>query len=139
MKIDEKTFDVTIDLAKRYLTKSYFPQKAISLLEEAAALASLNKTGVVAPEIVKQVVADKTGVPVQELSVSERERLVNLVDEFKKYIIGQDRAVFLVSEAIKRSRAGLRDPKTDWVVFVFRTDRCGKNRNRSGSCEIIFQ
>jgi len=119
VKIDEKTFDVVIDLAKRYLTKSYFPQKAISLLEEAASLASLNKAQSVTPDIVKQVVADKTGVPVQELSVSERERLVNLQDEFKKFIIGQDAAVLAVSEAIKRSRAGLRDPKKPIGSFLF--------------------
>ncbi len=119
VKIDEKTFGVTIDLSKRYLTRSYFPQKAISLLEEAAALTSLKKEQVVTPEIVKQVVADKTGVPVQELSVSERERLINLQDEFKKFIIGQDSAVFVISEAIKRARAGLRDPRKPIGSFLF--------------------
>lgn len=119
VKIEENVFEVTVDLAKRFLTKVYFPQKAISLLEEAATLASLRKTGVVTTEVVRQVVADKTGVPVQELSVSERERLINLDEEFKKFIIGQDRAVLAISEAIKRSRAGLRDPKKPIGSFLF--------------------
>lgn len=119
VKIDENVFDVTIDLARRFLTKMFFPQKAINLLEEAAALASLNKTGRVTTELVRQVVADKTGVPVQELSVSERERLVNLEDEFKKFIIGQAQAVHAVAEAIKRARAGLRDPKKPIGSFLF--------------------
>jgi ATP-dependent Clp protease ATP-binding subunit ClpC len=119
VSIEENVYEVTIDLAKRFLTKSFFPQKAINLLEESAALASLNKTGKVTTEIVRQVVADKTGVPVQELSVSERERLINLENEFKKYIIGQEQAVFAISEAIKRSRAGLRDPKKPIGSFLF--------------------
>ncbi len=119
IKVDDNVFDLTIDLSRRFLTKSFFPQKAINLLEESAALASLNKTGKVTTEIVRQVVADKTGVPVQELSVSERERLINLEDEFKKFIIGQDQAVFAISEAIKRSRAGLRDPKKPIGSFLF--------------------
>lgn len=119
VKIEDNVFDLTIDLAKRFLTKAFFPQKAINLLEEAAALASLNKTGKVTTETVRQVVADKTGVPVQELSVTERERLINLEDEFKKFIIGQDQAVFAISEAIKRSRAGLRDPKKPIGSFLF--------------------
>lgn len=117
--IEKDVYPLVVDLAKRFLSNSFFPQKAISLLEESAALASLNREHSVTNRILKQVVADKTGVPVQDMTVTEKEKLVNLETEFKKFIIGQDQAVHAIAEAIKRSRAGLRDPKKPIGSFLF--------------------
>ncbi|MBQ6090800.1 MAG: AAA family ATPase, partial [Lachnospiraceae bacterium] len=71
-----------------------------------------------APEIAF-IVSKWTGIPVADLSRSERDKVLQLADNLKKRIIGQDEAVGLVSEAIMRSRAGINDPTRPIGSFLF--------------------
>ncbi|MCR5520444.1 MAG: AAA family ATPase, partial [Lachnospiraceae bacterium] len=71
-----------------------------------------------APEIAF-IVSKWTGIPVADLSRSERDKVLQLADNLKKRIIGQDEAVSLVSEAIMRSRAGINDPTRPIGSFLF--------------------
>lgn len=83
----------------------------------------LNSTSVseriVTPEDIAQVVSAWTGIPVAQLLIEERERLLRMEEELHKRIISQDEAVRVVSKAIRRSRSGIKDPKRPIGVFLF--------------------
>ena len=70
-------------------------------------------------EAVAGIVSEWTGVPVNNLTEEESKRLLNLEEELKKRVIGQDEAVSAVARAIKRARAGLKDPKKPIGTFMF--------------------
>lgn len=74
---------------------------------------------VITPEVVTSVVARWTGIPVERLSTSERQRMLDLPNRLKKKLIGQDAAVQAVSDAILRSRAGLSRPNQPTGSFLF--------------------
>jgi ATP-dependent Clp protease ATP-binding subunit ClpC len=74
---------------------------------------------VVAPEHVAQIVENWTGVPVSQMLESERQNLRNLEADLQKRVIGQDEAISAVSRAIRRSRAGLKDPRRPIGSFLF--------------------
>ena len=65
-------------------------------------------TLLVTPELIAQVVENWTGVPVSQMLESERQNLLNLEDDLRKRVIGQDEAISAVARAIRRSRAGLK-------------------------------
>ncbi|GAC1380446.1 MAG: ATP-dependent Clp protease ATP-binding subunit [Ktedonobacteraceae bacterium] len=73
----------------------------------------------VAPEQIAQVVENWTGVPVSQMLESERQNLRNLEEDLRKHVIGQDEAISAVARAIRRSRAGLKDPKRPIGSFLF--------------------
>jgi len=73
----------------------------------------------VSPEHIAHVVEAWTGVPVSQMIESERQNLRNLEDDLRKRVIGQDEAISAVSRAIRRSRAGLKDPKRPIGSFLF--------------------
>ena len=85
---------------------------------EASASASLLRDNVSEEEICK-IVARWTGIPVSKIMESEREKLLGLEDILHKRVIGQDEAVTKVSEAILRSRAGIKDPRRPIGSFLF--------------------
>src|SRR5699024_1523765 len=68
---------------------------------------------------IAEVVAKWTGIPVTKMLQSEREKLLHLEDELHKKVIGQDEAIQAVSDAIRRSRAGLQDEKRPIGSFLF--------------------
>ena len=73
----------------------------------------------VTAEDIAEVVARWTGIPVSKMLQSEREKLLNLEEELHKRVIGQSRAIEAVSDAVRRSRAGLQDPKRPIGSFIF--------------------
>ena len=73
----------------------------------------------VGEEEIAQIVASWTGVPVKKLTEGETERLLNMEEILHKRVIGQDEAVKAVSRAIRRARAGLKDPKRPVGSFIF--------------------
>jgi len=74
---------------------------------------------VVTPEHIARVVETWTGVPVSQMLESERVNLRNLEDDLRKHVVGQDEAIVSVARAIRRSRAGLKDPKRPIGSFLF--------------------
>jgi ATP-dependent Clp protease ATP-binding subunit ClpC len=73
----------------------------------------------VTEEAVIKVVSRATGIPLQKLNVEEKERLKHLEDTIKGRIVGQEEAVNVLSEAVRRARAGLKDPKRPIGSFLF--------------------
>ncbi|MBX2920968.1 MAG: ATP-dependent chaperone ClpB [Chitinophagaceae bacterium] len=70
-------------------------------------------------EDIAEAIAKATGIPVSKMLQSEREKLLNLEDELHKRVVGQDEAISAVADAIRRSRAGLHDPKKPIGSFIF--------------------
>ncbi len=88
-------------------------------LEHARAEAGLSDPLVVTPELIAKVVEGWTGVPVGQMLEGERENLRTLDADLRGRVIGQDEAIGAVSRAIRRSRAGLKDPKRPIGSFLF--------------------
>ncbi len=88
-------------------------------LDKARAESGNTVTLLVTPELIAQVVETWTGVPVSQMIESERQNLLNLEDDLRKRVIGQNEAISAVARAIRRSRAGLKDPKRPIGSFLF--------------------
>ena len=73
----------------------------------------------VTPEDIAEVVAKWTGIPLQNLTQSDSERLLHLEDELHKRVVGQEEAVHAVAKAIRRARAGMKDPHRPIGSFMF--------------------
>lgn len=108
-----------VELAQQYIHDRVLPEKAIDLLDETAANAAHHKKTVVGSEDVAEVVANKTGVPVTQVTQDEATKLNNLETLMHQRLIGQDTAVTAVANALRRSRAGLRDSHRPMAVFLF--------------------
>ena len=128
-------------LATRYITDRCLPDKAIDLVDEAAARVKLSLTAAppemreltrelqklrqekerltVTPEDIAQVVSVWTGVPVTSISVEESERLLGMEEALHQSVVGQDEAVRMVSKAVRRARAGIKDPRRPTGSFIF--------------------
>lgn len=90
-------------------------------------------------EDIAESVAKATGIPVQRMMQSERERLLNLEDELHKRVVGQDEAIEAVSDAIRRNRAGLNDPNRPIGSFIFLgTTGVGKTELAKALAEVLF-
>lgn len=90
-------------------------------------------------EDIAENVAKATGIPVQRMMQSERERLLSLEDELHKRVVGQDEAITAVSDAIRRNRAGLNDPKRPIGSFIFLgTTGVGKTELAKALAEVMF-
>ena len=70
-------------------------------------------------EDVAEVLAMWTGIPVSQLTEEESARLINMEDELKEHIIGQEEAIVAISKAVRRARAGLKDPRRPVGSFIF--------------------
>ena len=93
----------------------------------------------VTPDDIADVVSRWTGIPVSRMLQSEREKLLHLEDERHKRVIGQDEAIQAVSDAVRRSRAGLQDPKRPIGSFIFLgTTGVGKTELAKALAEYLF-
>ena len=93
----------------------------------------------VTPDDIADVVSHWTGIPVSRMLQSEREKLLHLEDELHKRVIGQDEAIQAVSDAVRRSRAGLQDPKRPIGSFIFLgTTGVGKTELAKALAEYLF-
>ena len=88
---------------------------------------------------IAEVVSRWTGIPVTRMMQSEREKLLHLEEELHKRVIGQDEAITAVSDAVRRSRAGLQDPKRPIASFIFLgTTGVGKTELAKTLAEYLF-
>jgi len=128
VEILPEALKAAVDLSGRYMINRRQPDKSLDLLDEACArLVIQSATGsaidsaprIVTPEVIADVLAEWTGIPVRELNADERRRFANIEADLRTVVIGQDHAVQVVSEAIKTHRAGLSDPGRPVGVFLF--------------------
>jgi len=90
-------------------------------------------------EDIAESVAKATGIPVTRMMQSERDKLIHLEDELHKRVVGQEEAIIAVADAIRRSRAGLQDPKRPIGSFIFLgTTGVGKTELAKALAEYLF-
>ncbi len=93
----------------------------------------------VTPDDIAEVVARWTGIPVTRMMQSEREKLLHLEDELHRRVVGQDEAIQAVADAVRRSRAGLQDPKRPIGSFIFLgTTGVGKTELAKALADYLF-
>ena len=93
----------------------------------------------VTPDDIADIVSRWTGIPVSRMLQSEREKLLHLEEELHKRVIGQDEAIRAVADAVRRSRAGLQDPKRPIGSFIFLgTTGVGKTELAKALAEYLF-
>ncbi|MHA6799820.1 ATP-dependent Clp protease ATP-binding subunit [Bounagaea algeriensis] len=135
-------------LADRYINDRYLPDKAIDLIDEAGARLRIHRAtsgeeldtaAEVDEEQIAEVLAHWTGIPVFRLTEEETSRLLRMEDELHKRVIGQHDAVTAVSQAIRRTRAGLKDPKRPSGSFIFAgPSGVGKTELSKSLAEFLF-
>ncbi len=95
--------------------------------------------GAVTADDIAEVVSRWTGIPVTRMLQSEKEKLLHLEDELHRRVVGQDEAIQAVSDAVRRSRAGLQDPKRPIASFIFLgTTGVGKTELAKALAEYLF-
>ncbi len=141
VKISDAAIQAAAQLSDRYISDRFLPDKAIDLIDEAGSRThirhSLQKglkteteleapiinpqalTPVVDEQDIAHIVASWTGVPVNKLTETESESLLNLEARLHERVIGQDEAVKAVSRAVRRARVSLKDPNRPIASFVF--------------------
>ena len=113
-------------------------QRIQEQLRSAQGTEAMVKEEVTADDIA-EVVSRWTGIPVAKMLQSEREKLLHLEEELHKRVIGQDEAIRAVSDAVRRSRAGLQDPKRPIGSFIFLgTTGVGKTELAKALAEFLF-
>lgn len=137
--ITDDAIKAAVSLSQRYITDRRLPDKAIDLIDEAAAAARVERVSatakrslfsplkerlsgervVVDSEDVAKAVSVITGIPAAKLSEDESMRLSHLEEFLEKRVIGQEKAISLVANAVRRGRAGLRDPDRPIGSFLF--------------------
>jgi ATP-dependent Clp protease ATP-binding subunit ClpC len=142
--IQDDSLDAAAQLSARYIADRFLPDKAIDLIDEAAASVALaNKGAVESPPVtpgdVAAVVTRWTGIPQSSLTESQTNRLLELETLLSKRVIGQDRAIAAVSDAIRRARTGLHDPHKPLGTFLFRgRSGVGKTELAKALAQALF-
>ncbi|OLD85331.1 MAG: NDP-hexose 4-ketoreductase [Gemmatimonadetes bacterium 13_1_20CM_4_66_11] len=134
--IPDETLIEAAKLSERYITDRFLPDKAIDVIDEAGARARLaaqvpppkqeewererqTRRPTISEEGVAFIVSRWTGIPVTRLQEAETARLLRMEDELHESVVGQNEAIQVISRAIRRSRAGLKDPKRPIGSFIF--------------------
>jgi ATP-dependent Clp protease ATP-binding subunit ClpC len=144
VSIDDDAIETAAQLAARFIADRFLPDKAIDLVDEAAASVALaNKGAVDQPRVtgadVASVVTRWTGIPQAALTESQASRLLDLERLLSARVIGQDRAIKAVSDAIRRARTGLHDPRKPLGTFLFRgPSGIGKTELAKALAEVLF-
>ncbi len=113
-------------------------QRQLDSASSSSAAGRLVREEVTADDIA-EVVSRWTGIPVTRMLQSEREKLLHLEEELHRRVIGQDEAIVAVSDAVRRSRAGLQDPKRPIASFIFLgTTGVGKTELAKALAEYLF-
>ncbi len=142
--IEEDAIEAAAQLSARFIADRFLPDKAIDLVDEAAASVVLANKGAVdrprvTPADVAAVVTRWTGIPQDSLTESQATRLLDLERLLAQRVVGQDHAIAAVSDAIRRARMGLHDPRRPHGSFLFRgASGIGKTELAKALAEVLF-
>lgn len=148
LHISDEALETAVELSARYLTDSYLPDKAIDLVDQACALARMASLSV-RPDVpssvslgrveIANVVAQRCRIPLEQLTADEAERLLHMEDTLAKRVMGQQEAIWEVSETVRTARAGLKDPKRPVATFLFvGSTGTGKTELAKALAEFLF-
>jgi ATP-dependent Clp protease ATP-binding subunit ClpC len=117
--IDDAALEAAATLAARFIADRFLPDKAIDVVDEAAATAAMSGAPNVDVARVAAVVSRWTGIPQGTITDAQRAGLLALEEQLEARVIGQTDAVKRVAEAVRRARAGLKDPRKPVGGFLF--------------------
>ena len=139
--IPDEVVKAAVTLSHRYIKQRQLPEKAIDLLDDAASLILIDKTEnrTLTTEHAMRTVSAWTGIPLEKVDIEDQKRLA-LAEEFlHSRVIGQDEAVKVVSDSLRRSRSGLQDPNRPIGSFLFiGTTGIGKTELAKSLAEFMF-
>ncbi|CAB9497481.1 protein ClpB [Seminavis robusta] len=124
VEFEPNSLEAAARLSDRYIADRFLPDKAIDLLDEAGALATLRRVPnepapVVDEALIMEIVSTWSTIPVGALEMDETEKLERLEESMAERVKGQERAVTAVARAIRRARTGVRDPRRPISSFLF--------------------
>ena len=140
--IPSEVCKAAVNLSARYIPSRKLPDKAFDLLDEAAANKRISDSTdrILTVNDLAMVVTAWTGIPVEELNENETQRLQNIEQELHASVVGQDRAVKVVADAIRRSRMGFGDPNKPIGSFLFLgTTGTGKTELCKALAKFLFK
>lgn len=140
--IPSEVCKAAVNLSARYIPSRKLPDKAFDLLDEAAANKRISDSNdrILTVNDLAMVVTAWTGIPVEELNENELQRLQNIEQELHASVVGQDRAVKVVADAIRRSRMGFGDPNKPIGSFLFLgTTGTGKTELCKALAKFLFK
>jgi len=112
-----------VELSDRYINDRSLPDKAIDVIDEAGSRYRMKQRprrgDIIRPKDIEEVVSRMARIPSENISASDRSRLMTLEDDLKSRVFGQDEAIDVLARAIKRSRAGLAEPGKPTGSFLF--------------------
>ncbi len=125
VKYQDAALRAAVELSNKYINDRHLPDKAIDVLDESGALLRMKKGPadkkriVVNASDIEKIVAKMARIPEKSISLNEMANLKSLEQELKKRIFGQNEAIKMIAEAIKRSRAGFHDEIRPVASFLF--------------------
>ncbi|UUY00302.1 ATP-dependent Clp protease ATP-binding subunit ClpA [Sphingomonas sp. J315] len=112
-----------VELSSRYINDRKLPDKAIDVIDEVGAMQMLvppsKRKKTITPKEIEQVIATMARIPAKTVSSDDTKVLANIETDLKRVVFGQDKAIEVLSSAIKLSRAGLRDPEKPIGNYLF--------------------
>lgn len=145
--IPDEVIEKAVELSMRYITDFRLPDKALDILEKACASTDLktfspaNRDAEKPPlkvEDIARVVSERCRIPVESLTTAEQERLLNIEEHLQKRVIGQQHVIKEIADAIRSSKAGLKDPNKP-IVFLFAgSTGTGKTELAKALAEFLF-
>ncbi len=140
--IPSEVSKAAVELSARYITNRKLPDKAFDLLDEAAANIRLNASAnrTLTVNDIRKVVTIWTGIPVEDVNDNDAERLQNIEQELHASVVGQDKAIKAVADAIKRNRMGFGDASRPIGSFLFLgTTGTGKTELCKAIAKFLFK
>ena len=119
VNVDKNIIKLTVDLSTRYIKNMYLPDKAYTILDQACTKVKLSHRKKVTENDVLSVVSRITGININKIDKSEGKKLLSLEDTIANNVIGQKKAISVVSKAIRRSKAGVREENKPLASFLF--------------------
>ena len=142
VEYSDEAIEACVRMSERYITDRCLPDKAIDAMDEAGSMVRLKnprKTGTVSAEDVAAVISKMTGIPSGKVAENEGNRLLKMQERLKDRIIGQDEAIEKVVRAIRRNRAGIKDPSKPIGTFLFfGPTGVGKTQLTKSLAEYLF-
>lgn len=119
IQITSQAVESCVKLSERYIQGRYLPDKAVDLMDCACARTKLSEKTVLTRAIVEKVISEYTKIPLEQLSKQEKNDFKDLEKNLSSRIIGQEKAVKAVADAMKKWRAGLREKNRPISSFLF--------------------